>query len=170
MDSSQAITYVGFWKRWSIGLIDFMFCYSFIIITFIFMMSGAPEILISAFLYMAWMPIAAELYLYFAEGRSVGHKVFRTKIVSVKTLQKPSSGALIGRPLAKILSVICLYLGFIWVAFDKKKQGWHDKISGTCVVSVSTPVRPMSVILVNIILTPIIIAMQFFLELVQQSS
>jgi uncharacterized RDD family membrane protein YckC len=27
-----------------------------------------------------------------------------------------------------------LNLGFIWVAFDKRKQGWHDKIAGTVVI------------------------------------
>ena len=26
------------------------------------------------------------------------------------------------------------YLGFIWIAFDKRKQGWHDKIAGTVVI------------------------------------
>lgn len=25
-------------------------------------------------------------------------------------------------------------LGFIWAAFDNKKQGWHDKIAGTVVI------------------------------------
>jgi uncharacterized RDD family membrane protein YckC len=25
-------------------------------------------------------------------------------------------------------------LGFIWAAFDKKKQAWHDKIAGTVVI------------------------------------
>jgi uncharacterized RDD family membrane protein YckC len=25
-------------------------------------------------------------------------------------------------------------LGFIWAAFDKRKQGWHDKIAGTVVI------------------------------------
>jgi uncharacterized RDD family membrane protein YckC len=25
-------------------------------------------------------------------------------------------------------------LGFIWIAFDAEKQGWHDKIAGTVVV------------------------------------
>jgi uncharacterized RDD family membrane protein YckC len=29
-----------------------------------------------------------------------------------------------------------LCLGFIWVAFDRKKQGWHDKIARTVVVRV----------------------------------
>ena len=25
-------------------------------------------------------------------------------------------------------------LGFIWVAFDARKQGWHDKLANTVVV------------------------------------
>jgi uncharacterized RDD family membrane protein YckC len=33
-----------------------------------------------------------------------------------------------------IISEIPLFLGFIWVAFDSRKQGWHDKIAGTVVV------------------------------------
>jgi uncharacterized RDD family membrane protein YckC len=27
-----------------------------------------------------------------------------------------------------------LGLGLIWVAFDPKKQGWHDKLAGTVVI------------------------------------
>lgn len=29
---------------------------------------------------------------------------------------------------------VVLFLGFIWVAFDDRKQGWHDKLAGTLVV------------------------------------
>jgi uncharacterized RDD family membrane protein YckC len=25
-------------------------------------------------------------------------------------------------------------LGFVWIYYDKKKQGWHDKIAGTVVI------------------------------------
>jgi hypothetical protein len=28
----------------------------------------------------------------------------------------------------------CIYIGVIWVAFDPRKRGWHDKIGGTVVV------------------------------------
>jgi len=30
--------------------------------------------------------------------------------------------------------VVVFFLGFLWVAWDKDKQGWHDKIAGTVVV------------------------------------
>jgi len=30
--------------------------------------------------------------------------------------------------------VLPLYLGFLWAVFDRRKQGWHDKIAGTVVI------------------------------------
>jgi uncharacterized RDD family membrane protein YckC len=33
-----------------------------------------------------------------------------------------------------LVSIWVLYIGFIWVAFDARKQGWHDKIAGTVVI------------------------------------
>jgi uncharacterized RDD family membrane protein YckC len=31
-------------------------------------------------------------------------------------------------------SCIPLFAGFIWIAFDRRKQGWHDKMANTVVV------------------------------------
>jgi len=36
-----------------------------------------------------------------------------------------------------LISALIFYLGFIWIAFDRKKQGWHDKIAGTCVIKIN---------------------------------
>ncbi|MBX3651771.1 MAG: RDD family protein [Burkholderiales bacterium] len=33
-----------------------------------------------------------------------------------------------------IASALPLFLGFIWVGIDKRKQGWHDKLAGTVVI------------------------------------
>ena len=38
--------------------------------------------------------------------------------------------------LGKFISTIALCLGFLWIAWDRQKQGWHDKIAGTYVVKV----------------------------------
>ena len=32
------------------------------------------------------------------------------------------------------LSSLPLFLGFLWIVFDSRKQGWHDKLAGTVVV------------------------------------
>jgi uncharacterized RDD family membrane protein YckC len=43
-------------------------------------------------------------------------------------------GTAIVRALSCFLSLVVFGLGFIWIAFDSEKQGWHDKIAGTIVV------------------------------------
>ena len=38
-----------------------------------------------------------------------------------------------------IISAVPLSLGFVWIVFDKKGQGWHDKLGGTYVVKANQP-------------------------------
>ena len=40
------------------------------------------------------------------------------------------------RALSGMFSLVPAGLGFIWVAFDRENQSWHDKLSGTSVVTV----------------------------------
>jgi uncharacterized RDD family membrane protein YckC len=40
------------------------------------------------------------------------------------------------RALGCFLSLVVAGLGFFWIAFDRERQGWHDKIAGTVVVLV----------------------------------
>ncbi len=44
-----------------------------------------------------------------------------------------SFGNALGRYFAKFLSVITLFIGFMMVGWDAKKQGLHDKVAGTYV-------------------------------------
>jgi uncharacterized RDD family membrane protein YckC len=63
-----------------------------------------------------------------------GKMVIGAKIVNARTGRQPSTGQLIGRYFAYYISLIPLGLGYLWVAWDPKKQGWHDKLAGTVVV------------------------------------
>jgi uncharacterized RDD family membrane protein YckC len=47
---------------------------------------------------------------------------------------KPGFGRSFLRYVGYWVAWITLFIGFIWVAFDGRKQGWHDKIAGTLVV------------------------------------
>lgn len=49
-------------------------------------------------------------------------------------MNRPVPVNLIGRYLGYFVSMLFLGLGCIWVAFDSRKQGWHDKLAGTVVV------------------------------------
>jgi uncharacterized RDD family membrane protein YckC len=58
--------------------------------------------------------------------------VMKLKVVG-KDGERISFANAIGRFFAKILSCI-LYIGYIMIAFDSKKQGLHDKLASTYVV------------------------------------
>jgi uncharacterized RDD family membrane protein YckC len=67
-------------------------------------------------------------------GATPGKMLIGAKIVTADGLAQPSTGRLIGRFLAYFVSIFPACLGFLWIAFDKRKQGWHDKIAGTVVI------------------------------------
>ena len=56
------------------------------------------------------------------------------RIVDARTGEPAGTGQLIGRYLGYFVSTLFLGLGLLWVAFDARKQGWHDKLAGTVVI------------------------------------
>lgn len=63
-----------------------------------------------------------------------GKMLFRCSIVDAKTYGKANSLQNIIRYIGYFVSLIPFGLGFIWIAFDSRKQGWHDKMAGTLVI------------------------------------
>jgi uncharacterized RDD family membrane protein YckC len=65
-------------------------------------------------------------------------------ILGLKVARKNGSKVSFGRALVRFfaywISAIPLFLGFFWVLWDSKRQGWHDKIAGTQVFY--TPKNP----------------------------
>jgi len=57
------------------------------------------------------------------------------RVVDARTFQPPGTGQLIIRYLGYFVATVPFCLGLLWVAFDKRKQGWHDKLAGTVVIS-----------------------------------
>ncbi len=63
-----------------------------------------------------------------------GKMLVSAKIVDATTLQAPAPQQWIIRYLGYFVSLLPLGLGFLWIAFDSRKQGWHDKLANTVVV------------------------------------
>lgn len=63
-----------------------------------------------------------------------GKMLMGMKIVDAETGFPPNNGQNIIRYLGYFLSTIPFCLGLFWVAWDKRRQGWHDKLAGTVVV------------------------------------
>jgi len=78
--------------------------------------------------------IVATILFWRFRGATPGKMLVKAKIVKASDLGQPSTGQLTGRFFAYLVSFIPACLGFIWIAFDKRKQSWHDKLAGTVVV------------------------------------
>lgn len=77
------------------------------------------------------------VYLWMYSSMTPGKWLLRMRIVDQKTYKKPTNKQFIVRYLSYFVSTVPLGLGFFAVAWDKKKQGWHDKIAGTLVIKVN---------------------------------
>jgi uncharacterized RDD family membrane protein YckC len=76
------------------------------------------------------------ILLWVYKAATPGKIILNMQIVDAKTHQKPGVMQSVVRYFAYIVSFMPLYLGFIWIYFDKRKQGFHDKIAGTVVIKV----------------------------------
>lgn len=66
-------------------------------------------------------------------GTTIGGIVLKLKVVRADGRPLTWIAALV-RGLAAAFSMVIFFLGFLWIAWDKDKQGWHDKIAGTVVI------------------------------------
>ena len=86
------------------------------------------------YLFNAIITIVYYTYFHGATGQTPGKMVCKLRVVNIK-------GEPIGYPRAflrwigYIISSFVLCLGFLWVVWDKNKQGWHDKIARSYVIS-----------------------------------
>lgn len=67
------------------------------------------------------------------EGATPGKRLLGIKVVKEDGAPLNFASAFI-RYFGYLLSAMVLGLGYLWVAFDKRKQGWHDKLARTVVV------------------------------------
>jgi uncharacterized RDD family membrane protein YckC len=67
-------------------------------------------------------------------GQTVGMMPFKLQVVRAEDGAKIDWVRGLLRYVGLIISVIPLFVGLIWAAFDSRKQGWHDKIAGTLVI------------------------------------
>ena len=86
------------------------------------------------FLNMFVVPNLITPLLWLLCSATPGKMAFSAKIVDAKTGKKPRARQFLLRFLGYYLSALPLGLGFLWIAFNPKKQGWHDKLAGTTVI------------------------------------
>jgi len=72
----------------------------------------------------------APLMLYYYQA-TLGKMALKLKVVSEDNKKLEVFQVLLREWIGKFLSFLVLFLGFVWIGLDAKKQGWHDKIART---------------------------------------
>ena len=145
------LEYAGFWVRVGAALIDTVLLAIIIwpVLTAVYgtdywngdkLVQGPLDFLVS------WvLPAIAVVLFWLARQATPGKMAVAARIVDAKTGGKPTATQLVIRYLGYYVSMLPLFLGILWVAFDPRKQGWHDKMAGTVVVrrkgGTAAPVR-----------------------------
>jgi uncharacterized RDD family membrane protein YckC len=149
--------YAGFWRRLGAYTVDctiiFFIFIILVSIASVAFFSGAisgdskdfiadlidtdrlSPVMIFVWIFYISTSIAYFTYFHGATGRTPGKMLLGLQVVSVNGAPI-SFGIAFLRAVGYLVSNLLFIfpLGFIWAAFDKRKQGWHDKIAGTVVI------------------------------------
>lgn len=135
--------YAGFWIRLGASLVDtllmVLITIPLLIIYYGFdtywQAAQSGEFLGLGEVIISWLfPIVATIWFWLKMQATPGKLLFSLKVLDEKTGQPLTLNQSVIRYLGYFASTIVLGLGFIWIAFDGKKQGWHDKMAGSVVV------------------------------------
>jgi uncharacterized RDD family membrane protein YckC len=77
------------------------------------------------------------IYFYVQNGQSLGKTFIGLRVVRLDGETIDYKTAILRHLIGYPLSVFCLGLGMLWVLWDAKQQGWHDKLAKTVVVKES---------------------------------
>ncbi|WP_042415296.1 RDD family protein [Comamonas aquatica] len=145
--NTQPLEYAGFWTRTGAALIDGILL---LLITLPLLISiygweyletedlvlGPADFLIS------WvLPAFATVLFWLYKKATPGKMAVAAQVVDAQTGATVTVGQAMLRYLGYFIAMLPLGLGIFWIGFDRRKQGWHDKIAGTVVVK-RTNTRP----------------------------
>jgi len=149
LSGAHALEYAGFWRRFGAFIIDAILLS--IIIRILFPFRGGywfdignvdrwyviPIITISNLLSSLAM-VAYSVIFWTWRGQTPGNILLNIKVLRGDGTPVSFGYALL-RYLGYIVCGLMLGTGFLWIAFDSRKQGIHDKIADTVVVKLPEP-------------------------------
>jgi len=125
--------YAGFWRRVGAAFIDS------ILFTLVFGMLLGPEYMDAPlitpkgfFRGLVMLVVTVTLWVNFLG--TPGKLLLGCQIVDADTFEVMTIKQAIIRFVSYLVSMLPLMLGFLWIAWDPRKQGFHDKIANTVVL------------------------------------
>jgi uncharacterized RDD family membrane protein YckC len=129
----------GFWVRFAATWVD------------LFIVWVAVRIAVSLFRHFnVYVPLEITVILFFLiysvlligwRGSTIGKLLCGLTVQSSKGKPVGYVRAFLRETIGKFLSAVFLFLGFVWVAFSRKKRGWHDYIIRTNVKQDVTAIK-----------------------------
>jgi uncharacterized RDD family membrane protein YckC len=150
--ASRGHAYAGFWIRFLAYIIDSLIVGIPIVILFFVLLAAMGGVATTtspgltqaqaaqispttSLINLLSLALSFGYFVFFwSQGSTPGMRVFGIRVVDQSTLQNIGVGKAVLRYVGWIVSSFCCAIGFIWAAFDSRKQGWHDKIGGTVVI------------------------------------
>ncbi len=136
--------YAGFWRRLGATLIDTLLLMAVSIpLMLLFghgMMQadlhpGTMPALPDARAFLNYvLPLLLTVFLWVRYMGTPGKLLLGCRVVDAATGSSLSARQATLRYIAYLASILPLCLGFLWIAWDRRKQGFHDKIAKTVVV------------------------------------
>ena len=133
--------YVGFWLRVAAAMVDtiLVLCIAVPLVVWLYgwdeLVFGSDESFKPTRFAIDWLlPAAATLLFWYFRSATPGKLLIGARIVDAKSGGKPTTAQLVVRYLGYFVSTIPFCLGLLWVAFDARKQGFHDKLARTVVI------------------------------------
>jgi uncharacterized RDD family membrane protein YckC len=74
------------------------------------------------------------VFLAAKTGQTLGKRILGIRIVRENGMPFGLGGAVLRHVAGYFLSAAGAFLGFAWILWDRKQQGWHDKLAHTVVV------------------------------------
>src|SRR2546427_11517076 len=128
--ASLAIPRPGFWERVVAFVIDLQIVSALNNVLQAIDSSGRLS-------WLSWL-FALVYFVYFWSGNG-GGRTWGMRAMGLRVVREDGSPLDLMRSVVRFLGLIVscsvVLLGVIWVAFDAKKQGWHDKFAGSVVVA-----------------------------------
>ncbi|MGG2098804.1 RDD family protein [Acinetobacter haemolyticus] len=136
---SDKYEYAGFWIRVGAAILDTIIILAALIPLMMLLTPSVTDNLTrTSWSWSDWIgQILSAIFYIFCWVKfagTPGKRLLRLKVLDEQTGNHISVGQGIIRYIGYIPATLVLFIGLIWIAFDPKKQGWHDKMAKTVVV------------------------------------
>jgi len=96
--------------------------------------TAANVIVITGYLATAVVIFFNYIHFYMRRGQSFGKRFVGIRVVRTDGAPIDYQTAVLRHVVGYPLSVMLFGLGIVWMLWDRKQQGWHDKLAKTVVV------------------------------------